>query len=103
LITAEKKANLQVELVMECSVGRVRKARCQVIHLEKTVSQKIETAVAQTMNAERGSSWEHVLHLPPYNTPSINVPTTPSRSLLQNSVEHENSQWTRHFGKLEHP
>ncbi len=27
----------------------------------------------------------------------------PSRSLLQNSVEHENSQWTRHFGKLEHP
>jgi hypothetical protein len=52
LITAEKKANLQVELVMECSAGRERKARCQAIHLEKTVSQKIETAVAQTMNAE---------------------------------------------------
>jgi len=63
LITAGKKANLQVELVMECSAGRVRKARCQVIHLEKTVSQKIETAVAQRMNAERGSSWEHALHI----------------------------------------
>jgi hypothetical protein len=69
LITAEKKANLQVELVMECSAGRVRKARCQVIHLEKTVSQKIETAVAQTMNAEQGSPWEHVLHIAPIQHP----------------------------------
>jgi hypothetical protein len=52
LITAEKKAYLQVELTTECSAGRVRKARCQDIHIEKTVSQKIETGIAQTMNAE---------------------------------------------------
>jgi hypothetical protein len=52
LITAEKKAYLQVELATECSAGRVRKARCQDIRVEKTVSQKIETAIAQTMSAE---------------------------------------------------
>jgi hypothetical protein len=52
LITAKKNAYLQVELATECSAGRVRKARCQGIHVEKTVSQKIETAIAQTMNAE---------------------------------------------------
>jgi hypothetical protein len=52
LITAEKKAYLQVELATECSAGSVRKARCQDIHVEKTVSQNIEAAIAQTMNAE---------------------------------------------------
>jgi hypothetical protein len=45
-------STLQVELATECSAGRVRKARCQDIRVEKTVSQKIETAIAQTMSAE---------------------------------------------------
>jgi hypothetical protein len=48
---------------------KVRKARCQVIHLEKTLSQKIETAIAQTMNAEWVSSWEHALHIAPIQHP----------------------------------